>query len=565
MMGKCTSYSTIYYGSLAIINARISPPLLWERGPGGEDGYSLFNIKLTEKVKTVGASQQKNRMKNKHQWLKILVATSIAGVSLQTQNLLLAITQYRATGNNIIINNSVGAEYKDTDNKPTNSTSNTVTTNLNVLKDPFGRVTGCAGEILPDYNGFTVGLYGTSDGFNINGLTPLTGTEVPDIPGNALPLGIAPNIQNSNPFFLTNNDQGTYNFLLDPDRGQLDTGKTYILIVNPPASNSSFSQRRIRMVLGQRQGDVVPYTATSLDGKAISATDGSLSFNGTLNISNAERVGLSLAVLNLSSSVCVAQEIKITKTGDRASAEPGDIVIYRLAIRNLANSSVNNVTVTDTLPTGLSLVNNSVKAEFNGQTVNITTTKNASTITFTTDAGFTLPQATGTTQQSLNIVYAALISPDGMRGNGENSANVNGKTVTNLRDVKDGPAIHRLRIQPGILSDCGTIIGRVFVDKNFDGEQQPNEPGIPNAVIYLDDGNRILTDANGLFSITNVLNGYRTGVLDLTSLPGYALAPNLYFKERNGQSRLVHLAPGGLVRMNFAVTPTFQEEKGAGK
>jgi hypothetical protein len=125
--------------------------------------------------------------------------------------------------------------------------------------------------------------------------------------------------------------------------------------------------------------------------------------------------------------------------------------------------------------------------------------------------------------------------------------------------VKDGPAVHRLRIRSGIVSDCGTIIGRVFVDKNFDGEQQPGEPGVPNAVVFMEDGNRITTDANGLFSVANVLPGYRTGVLDLSSTPGYTFAPNQYFSERNSQSRLVHLEPGGLVRMNFAVTPTSRE------
>ncbi len=125
--------------------------------------------------------------------------------------------------------------------------------------------------------------------------------------------------------------------------------------------------------------------------------------------------------------------------------------------------------------------------------------------------------------------------------------------------LSDGPSKYRLRIRPGIVSDCGTVIGRVFEDKNFDGEQQPGEPGIPNAVVLLDDGVRITTDVNGLFSVANVLAGHRTGVLDLSSVPGYTLAPNLHFKERNSQSRLVHLEPSGLVRMNFAVTPVASE------
>jgi hypothetical protein len=102
-------------------------------------------------------------------------------------------------------------------------------------------------------------------------------------------------------------------------------------------------------------------------------------------------------------------------------------------------------------------------------------------------------------------------------------------------------------------------LGRVFVDKNFDGEQQPGEPGVANAVILLDDGNRITTDNQGLYHIANVLAGSRTGVLDQTSVPGFTLAPNNKLIERNSQSRLVKLSPGGLARMNFAVTPAAKE------
>jgi hypothetical protein len=94
---------------------------------------------------------------------------------------------------------------------------------------------------------------------------------------------------------------------------------------------------------------------------------------------------------------------------------------------------------------------------------------------------------------------------------------------------------------------------------NFDGEQQPGEKGIPNAVILLDDGTRITTDERGIYSLANVLSGSRTGTLDLTTVPGYTIAPNKVVKERNSQVRLVKLEPAGLVRMNFAVTPIASE------
>ncbi len=45
--------------------------------------------------------------------------------------------------------------------------------------------------------------------------------------------------------------------------------------------------------------------------------------------------------------------------------------------------------------------------------------------------------------------------------------------------VTDGPVNHQLTIRQGIIRDTGTLIGRVFIDKNFDGEQQNNEPVCP--------------------------------------------------------------------------------------
>ncbi len=249
--------------------------------------------------------------------------------------------------------------------------------------------------------------------------------------------------------------------------------------------------------------------------------------------------------------------LEIIKTGDRSAAEPGDTVIYRLQIKNTGTVNAQNIVVTDTLPIGLQFLPNSVRAGITrGGTLTPITipapTVNGRVISFTY-AGPLVPQS-----ESLTLVYGALLLPDALRGNGRNLAVSEGFDPTLGRYVSN-TASHRLQIRAGILSDCGTLIGRVFVDKNFDGEQQPGEPGVPNAVIYMDDGNRITTDANGLYSLAYVISGSRTGTLDLTSLPGYTLAPNLYRIEANSPSRMVNLSPGGMARMNFAVTPTFGE------
>ena len=462
-----------------------------------------------------------------------------------------------------IINTAI-ADYQQLDNVNTkgsiisNTLCNKLPTNNTELIDPNGKISGCAGEILANYQGFSVALYDVDPNdptaSTAIGLTPLTTTELPNKPNNNIPAGIEPNIENSNPFWLTNQDEGQYSFLFDPETGQLDRGRNYVLVVDP-GENSTYYQRRVKITIGDRQEQVVEYTATSLDGRPISATDGKTTITGEIVlIEDAERVGLNLAVLDLSTNICDAQEISITKTGDRASAEPGDIVLYRLAIRNLASTALTNIQIKDTLPVGFQLETDSVIGGKGSESIAIATaTSGDRLVTFT--ANTTLSSG-----ETINLVYAAQITPDALRGSAANSALVSAQRIDNNLAVKDGPAIHNLRLESGIISDAGTLIGRVFVDKNFDGQQQRGEPGVPNAVIYLEDGNRIITDADGLFSVANVLPGYHTGVLDLTSIPEYRLAPNLRFIERNSTSRLVHLEPGGMVRMNFGVTPTAEGE-----
>ncbi|MBF2014388.1 MAG: DUF11 domain-containing protein [Rivularia sp. T60_A2020_040] len=246
-------------------------------------------------------------------------------------------------------------------------------------------------------------------------------------------------------------------------------------------------------------------------------------------------------------------DLRLLKTGDRAAAEPGDTVIYTLRLENVGRSPATNVSITDRLPLGLRFVSQSLRGSIGEQAVefsepSINPGSRGTNVTINSTA--TLQPG-----ESLIVNYAAELTPDAVRGSGTNLAQAQ------AGGLRSNQSSHRLRIRSGILSDCGTLIGRVFIDKNFDGEQQPNEPGVPNAVIYMDDGNRIVTDANGMYSLANVISGYRSAALDLTSLPGYSLAPNKYFIETNSPSRLVKLSPGSMVRVNFGVTPAFSEGK----
>lgn len=479
---------------------------------------------------------------------------------------------------------------------PMNAVSAINRINGDRLIDPLGQILDCAGGEFPDYTGFSVGVYEPAVAMG-NGeplaatvdsqtqkskaITSISAKVAPDNriaqtiqvgevgalvdltptnpPGTGAPDGVPPNVFNRNPYFISNEPvngrRGVYNFLFDVNKGQTTPGRTYILLVTAPTS-LGVAQRRVQLKIEALTADgVLSYSAAALDGRPIGA-DGVFVAEGSVLVKNAENIPLSLIALQLNAAMCESRELQIVKTGDRAAAEPGDIASYRLSIKNLTKATLSNPKIADTLPLGFNYVPNSAIAAFRGSNVSVLTTENGRNLSFAIQTEMPVGN------DEIQLAYAVAITPDAVRGSGRNAAIASALRSDNKSTVRDGPAIFTMRIRPGIVTDCATLLGRVFVDKNFDGEQQNGEPGVPNAVIFMDDGNRIVTDANGVYSMANVIPGARTLALDISSLPGYTLAPNLYFIERNSQSRLVRLSPGGLARANFGVTPAF---KGVGE
>ncbi len=444
-------------------------------------------------------------------------------------------------------NNTATATYatKGTD---ISAISNQISTGVTLpLIDPGGRLLGCEGQPLASYAGFSMALYEPdASGLDLGRLLPLEPTTAAN--------GVPPNISNINPFPLSS--EGRYNFLLNESTGQTDSNATYILVISPPG-DSSFGERRILVeMLGVQRSDplssvTLSYRATSLDGQPI-GLDGNTELTRQLEIRDAAYQSITIFEIGVDTVICEADQIKIIKSADRSAAQPGDIVVYRLNIKNLSAANIEAITAIDIPPVGFELLEESVSGQVAETSVAVETSVAGDRVRFRAIE----PLAP---DQVLDIFYAVRITPDALRGSGRNSVSLTARRTDNGFRLQNGPSEHRVTLDPGILSDCGTLIGRVFEDKNFDGEQQTGEAGIPNAVIFLDDGNRVVTDADGLFSVQKMLPGQRTGTLDISSLPGYTLAANLYFNERNSLSRLVNLSPGGLVRMNFGVTPTFQE------
>ncbi|MEO1433626.1 MAG: hypothetical protein AAFV71_32120, partial [Cyanobacteria bacterium J06633_8] len=185
--------------------------------------------------------------------------------------------------------------------------------------------------------------------------------------------------------------------------------------------------------------EAIPVTADEINNTAVFGGDNIGSFN-----------------TNNTTFTAGEADLQITKTANKSAAEPGDTVIYRVVIRNTGAVSASNLTLNDTLPLGLSLAEQSVQGSLtDGSTtseVEVSTTSAQNRTVAINYAGSIAPQGT------LSVVYAVTVTPDGMRGSGRNLA------VATTASLTSNTASHLLRIRPGILSDCATLIGRVFVD-----------------------------------------------------------------------------------------------------
>ncbi|MBN2059383.1 MAG: hypothetical protein JW882_03105, partial [Deltaproteobacteria bacterium] len=112
----------------------------------------------------------------------------------------------------------------------------------------------------------------------------------------------------------------------------------------------------------------------------------------------------------------------------------------------------------------------------------------------------------------------------------------------------------------GVFTDKGTIIGRVFIDSG--GGQAKKDTGLPNVVLYLEDGTRVITDKSGRFSIAGVIPGTHVLRLDETSLPkGLMPKPGSNRFMGRGHSQFIDMTPGGLFKANFSVEMKESEKR----
>lgn len=355
-----------------------------------------------------------------------------------------------------------------------------------------------------------------------------------EIPSTFPSVGFDPNTNNENPF--STNLQGKYSFALD-SKGNLAAMNYF---VNVSAEN--YRSRVLEVKAQTSANGLYNLKIRSLDGMPIAVSSGFELTNDEVSIENSAALSFNIPLFSRS-------KLEISKSSDRAQAEIGDNVNYRIDVRNAGVEPLQNVTVTDTLPLSFNYISGTARIIRNRTEQSIEPRQNGSTLIF--DIGNL------DANESISITYRVRIGTNAPIGNHDNLAVAAG-TYPNGTNVQTESVKATVRIGGGLFSLRQIIVGRVFVDENGNNLFDKGEKGVSDVRLYLANGSSVITDSQGLYSFPAVTEFSQVIEIDPLTIPeGYALGESKVKNQKN-LTRLLRtpLGGGAMLRQNFALIQT---------
>ncbi|HZT59487.1 MAG TPA: isopeptide-forming domain-containing fimbrial protein [Pyrinomonadaceae bacterium] len=350
--------------------------------------------------------------------------------------------------------------------------------------------------------------------------------------------GSDPNNANANPF--ASDTTGRFSFVLaSAQLGTPQAPARYFL-------NVTAAGYRARLI----ETDITPSADNSglftlsvraLDGQPV-AKDGSFeTTDSAVDIAH-------LAAYALNVPMFENTTLEITKMADQPSVEIGDTVSYHVEIHNATAAAVDDAVVTDQLPPSFHYAE--------GTALLTAPPAPQQSITPQTSDGSTLVFHIGRVEAGarVTLVYRVRVGANAQEGDQYNSASAAGTLTTGER-VSTPPARASVRVRRGIFSSQQVIIGRVFADANLNGQFDNGERGLPGVRLYLNNGQSVITDSEGLYNFPAVNEGAQVISLDPVTLPpGYTLV-DTGRRDEKSWTRLLRtpLGGGAMLRQNFAL------------
>jgi uncharacterized repeat protein (TIGR01451 family) len=257
---------------------------------------------------------------------------------------------------------------------------------------------------------------------------------------------------------------------------------------------------------------------------------------------------LSVAGRSLRDDACVDTPLPSTdaalsveKIGSVREAEVGDLVSYRVRIRNTGAGLALAPVLVDRLPAGFRLVDDSVQV------------RGARLVSLNGAPGPVLRIALDRLAPGAEAVvrYRVRIGVGARQGDGINRAQAE-CTAGSVPRACSNLSQWKVEIRGGMFSDEGCVVGQIFVDCNLDSVKDREELGIPGVRLYFEDGTYLVSDVEGKYSYCGLRPVTHVLKVDSTTLPRDSrLTTSSNRNAGDAHSLFVDLKNGELQRADF--------------
>ena len=223
----------------------------------------------------------------------------------------------------------------------------------------------------------------------------------------------------------------------------------------------------------------------------------------------------------------------MTVTADVPVVQRGDFILYTITLTNPTAIAVTGVSLSDRLPVGVRMV---------GGTLQLCAPACAAQPDPPPAIPLLIPVGNVATGQTITLTYRAVVDAGAVVGNLDTTVMAQDLAAQPL----SGRATNTVEMLDDPEFDLGTIVGKVFDDKDGNGVQGPGENGVGGVMVAMEDGVYAITDGNGMYHIAAVRPGNRLVKINVHTLP-----PNDGLTLPVAQT--LTLTPGLLAKVNFGV------------
>ena len=223
--------------------------------------------------------------------------------------------------------------------------------------------------------------------------------------------------------------------------------------------------------------------------------------------------------------------LRVEKTANKKEVSIGDIVTYTVTLENISSGDVTNVYLEDKIPAGFKYI--SGKAILDNQPITDPTGGRPLTFNIGTVA----------LGETLTLKYQLVA------GSGVTFGDYRNRAFAKYSDgtVISNTAVEKVEVIPDPLFDLGSVIGKVFHDRNENGIQDKGEEPVAYIQIVTEEGTVITTDKDGKYHLAGIVPGRHLLRLDERTLPDGAYLTT-------DKVVIVDVTPGILRKVNFGVS-----------